>query len=493
MRELLGRLTTERAATAILFLLLFALASRAAMDPDMWWHIRLGQQSADTSHFVYADEFSHTQRGSTHKNHSWLAQVVIALLWRQGGHLGLTIYVASLAVAGMFFVYRAGRGSVYMQGFVLVIGGACAGAFWSPRPQMFTFLFAALLLYLLRRLKRKGQAPLWSLLPIMWLWANLHGGYIVGYLFISAFVLGESLNRRLGNVDTAVALPDLGRLAGITVLSLALLPINPLGLDVFTAPFETLGISGMREYIQEWQSPDFAQPITWSFVILVLALVAVSWASKAKLDFADLLLVGGTLFMALYSARHLSLFAITVVPVISAHMDTILERNGWTMPRRSEETLRRSALNLMLIVLVALGAMAHVAYVSSRDTVDQALALNYPAEAVEFLKESGLSGKIFNSYNWGGYLILNLPEFPVFIDGRADLHRESLAEYAAAAFGRPQWSEVFARREIDIAIIETDGPLAWRLDEDENWRQAYRDDVASVYTLRRAETGSVHP
>ncbi len=490
MIGLLGRLTTERSATAILFLLLFAMASRAAVDPDMWWHIRLGQQSVDTGHFVYADEFSHSQRGSIHKNHSWLAQVVIARLWRQGGHLGLTVYVASLAVAGMFFVYRAGCGSVYTQGFVLVIGSACAAAFWSPRPQMFTFLFAALLLYLLRRLKRKGQSPLWPLPPIMWLWANLHGGYILGYLFLIAFILGELLNRRLAGVGAAVALPRLRRLAGFTVLSLALLPINPLGLDVFTTPFETLGISGMREYIQEWQSPDFAQPLTWSFVILVLALAAASWASKVKFDFTDLLLIGGTLFMALYSARHLSLFAITVAPVISIHMDSILERKGWTIPRRSKETLIRSALNIMLILIVALGTIAHVAYVSSGDTIKQMLALNYPAAAVEFLKESGLSGKIFNSYNWGGYLILNLPEFPVFIDGRTDLHRDSLAEYTAAAFGRPQWSEVFARHEIDIAVIETDGPLAWRLEEAENWRRIYRDGVASVYRLTRAESGS---
>ena len=484
----LQRLTTERAAAVILFLLLFAMASRAAVDPDMWWHIRLGQQSIETGEYVYADAFSHTQRGSIHKNHSWLAQIVIAHLWRLGGHLGMTVYVAILAMAGMVFVYRAGRGNVYAQCFVLVIGGACAAALWSPRPQMFTFLFAALLLYLLRRYKRNDRTKLSPLLILMWMWANLHGGYVVGYLFIGAILVGELLNRRL--VGGGLDLPRLKRLAGVTLISLALLPLNPLGLDVYRAPIETLGTGGMRQYILEWQSPDFAQPVTWSFILLVLALLAVSWASRLNVDFSDLLLVAGAMCMALYSARHLSLFAIVAVPVITTQLADILERNGWTIPARNSESSLRTVLNLLLIVLVAVGTMAHVAYVASPETVKQALALNYPLGAVNFLRESERSGRLFNSYNWGGYLILNLPTHPVFIDGRADLHRDLLSDYAAAAFGTAGWADVFARHEIDIVVIEADGPLAWRLEETDNWRAVYRDDIASVYTKARIASGT---
>ena len=479
----LRRLTTERTAIVIVFLLLFAMASRVSVDPDMWWQIRLGEQSIETGKIVYADSFSHTHSGLVHKNHSWLAQVVMAFMWRLGGHLGLTLFVASTAVGGMIFLHRAGRGSIYMQGFVLVLGGACAAAFWSPRPQMLTFLFAATILFLLRRLKRNGRMPLWSLPIVMWLWGNLHGGYIIGYLFIGAFVLGEGLNRLLGTGESAVSSSDLRRLCGLTLFSLALLPINPLGLHVFTVPFETLGISGLRQFIQEWKSPDFAQPATWSFAALIVVVLAVTWASRRKLDLSEWLLMGGTLFMALYSARHISLFAITAVPVVTTHLDTVLARKGWVLARRSEETPIRVALNLALICLVMLGTIARVGFVSSPETVNQSLALNYPVAAVEFLIREPLEGKLFNSYNWGGYLIFNAAKFPVFIDGRTDLYRDFLDEYIAAAFGRPDWPEVFARHEIDIVLIESAGPLAGRLDADRNWQQIYRDEVASIYIL----------
>lgn len=481
------RLTTERAAGLIVVLLLFAMASRVSVDPDMWWHIRLGEQSVLTGDSVYIDSFSHTQYGAVHKNHSWLGQVVMVGFWSLGGHLGMTLYVSALAVAGMAFVYFAGRGSIYMQGFALVLGGACAAAFWSPRPQMFTFLFTALLLYLLQKPKRDGRAPFWTLPLIMWLWANSHGGYIVGYLIIGAFLLGEWLNGRFRREQLAAA--QIRRLCGFTVLSLALAPINPLGFDVFLAPFETFGISGMRDYIQEWKSPDFTQPVAWSFVILVVAFLVGGWTSRLRIGYGELLLAGGAFVMALYSARHLSLFAIAAVPVITTSFDTVLRRKGWTIADREEETPKRLALNAALIAAVALGTFARVAYVSSPDTVDQSLALNYPAAAVDFLKASGLEGNLFNSYNWGGYLIFALPEYPVFIDGRTDLHRDALGEYTAAAFGTSVFPEVFARHNIAVVLIESDGPLALRLDADKSWERVYRDRVASVYAPLAAQTG----
>ncbi len=493
MTGILRRLTTERAAVAILVMLLFAMACRPALDPDMWWHIRLGQQSLETGAFVYADSFSHSAAGQVHKNHSWLAQVVMALAWQAAGHLGMTLFVAALAVAGMLALYWAGGGSVYASGFALALGAACAAAFWSPRPQMFTFFFSALLMLLLRSMKREGGAPIWSLPLLIWLWANLHGGYIVAGLFIAGHALGEGLNRVFGGRESAISGPRLMRLCGWALLSLAVLPIHPLGLDVFNAPFETLGISGLREYIQEWGAPDFAQPMNWPLVILFCALLATSRASRRGIDLGEWLLVGGTLAMALVSARHVSLFVVAALPILCADLDALCQRKGWVIPRRKAETPLRAALNALLISLVALGTLAHVAHVTSRATLNEALALNYPVGAVEHLKDSQLDGRLFNSYNWGGYLLFNLPEYPVFIDGRADLHRDTLPDYVAAAFGAPAWDEIFARRDIGIALIETGGLLDQGLEADVRWRQIYRDALASVYALDYARQGSDAP
>ena len=479
MAAMIRGLTTERAALVIVHLLLFALASRVAIDSDMWWHIRLGQLIAETGEFVYADSFSHTKTGELHKNHSGLAQLLMVACWRAGGHLGMTLFTAALAVGGMHFVYRAGRGSIYMQGFVLVLGGACAAAFWSPRPQMFTFLCAAILLFMLRRLQAREDAPLWPLPLLLWVWGNLHPGIIVGYVFVAGFVLGEWLKNRIG--AGGLATPVLRRLCAFSLLSLALLPLNPLGLSVYAIPFETLAIAGLRDFIQEWKSPDFSQPVTWSFIGLAIVLLCSGLASRRRFDLSAGILALGTLLMALYSARHLSLFAITAVPMISAHLDDFLTRKRWTLPRRTAEAPFRVALNLVLISLVALGALGQVGHVSNARTIERALALNYPLGALEFLKPETAEGKLFNSYNWGGYLILRAPDLPVFIDGRTDLYRDFLGEYASAAFGASEWRGVFSRHDIGIALIESGSPLAAVLNAAADWQLAYQDAVASVF------------
>lgn len=491
MASMLSRLTTERAAIVIVHLLLFAMAIRFAIDPDMWWQLRLGQQIVETGEIIYADNFSHTQFGKLHRNHSGLAQILMFACWRLGGHLGMTLFTAVLAVCGMHFVYRAGRGSIYMQGFVLVSGAACAAAFWSPRPQMFTFAGAAIVLYGLRRLQQRGDASLWPLPLLMWLWGNLHGGYVIGYLFIGGFLLGEGLKIVIGAGDSSLAAPVLRRLCGFTLLSLLLLPINPLGLSVYTTPFDTLAIPGLRSYIQEWKPPDFSQPITWSLVGLLALLLASALASRRRVDLTAMILAGGALVMALYSGRNLSLFAAAAVPLVTTQLDDFLRQKGWTLPRRHYEAPARVALNLALICLVALGALAQLRHVSSASAIERALALNYPLGALEFLKSESAAGQLFNSYNWGGYLIYHAPELPVFIDGRTDLHRDILDEYASAAFGGPHWRSVFARHDIGIALIERDSPLAARLEAADDWRLAYQDAVASVYS--RMQTTNESP
>ncbi len=476
----LRTLTTERAAKIIVFLLLFAMSSRAALDPDMWWHLRVGKHILQTGAPIYHDTFSHTFADALHKNHSAFAQIVMVGLWNLAGYLGLTLFVSILATSGMYFIYRAGTGTIYLRGFLLVSGAACAAVFWSPRPQMFTFLFSAILVFLLYRWKRNQPAYLWILPGLLWLWGNLHGGYIIASLFLAAFALGEWLNGILGMGDTIIPAKRIGKLLLLSLLSLVPLAFNPLGVDLFAVPFETLKISGLRDLIQEWQPPDFSQPSTWGFLI-TLALLMVAVLASRRFDFTECLLCGGTLFMALLSARNLPLFAIAALPVAMTHYAEILSRRGWIIQRRSIETPDRIALNLLLIILVALGTIAHIAHVSHPNTVHKLTAINFPLEAVDYLNNSGLNGNLFNSYNWGGYLLFWAADFPVFIDGRTDLYRDFLIEYNAAATGSPKWRKIFDKWEIDIALIETESGLARQLDFAGDWQVEYHDSLASIY------------
>lgn len=479
MSFLLG-LTTERTAAIIVPLLLFAMASRVSVDPDLWWHLRLGEHVVETGQPIYTDVFSHSQAGMLHRNHSWLAQLFMYGMWRLAGHLGLTLFVAALATAGMVFLYRAGRGSIYMQGFVLVSGATCAAAFWSPRPQMLTFTFSAFLVFLLFDLKRNGRDWLRWLPLLLWFWGNCHGGYIIGFVLIAAFALGEVINNAFSIGDSPVPAHKIRKLIAITLLSLALMSLNPLALDIFVIPFDTIGISGLRQYIQEWQSPDFRQPFTWGFVILLLLLVGAVLASRRRLDASECIFLGGTFCLALLSGRNLPLFAIAAVPIATRHLDEALTRRGWSLPRRQREQPHRVVINLILIAVVAVGVLLHLQFVSDENTVAAAVSQNWPVQAVRQLNASALKGNLFNSYNWGGYLIFAARQHPVFIDGRTDLHRDTLADYVAA-IGTQGWKDVFEKWDIGIALIESTSFLAAQLEASSAWRRDYIDDIASIF------------
>ena len=479
MPRLLQSLTIERSAAVIVFILLFAMAARVSVDTDMWWHLRVGQQIFDSGEMIYADSFSYTFAGAAHRNHSGGAQLLMHAVWELGGHVGMSLLTAVLAVAGMYFLHRAGRGNIYMQAFVLVIGAAGAAAFWSPRPQMFTFLFASVLIFLLSDFKHNQRNRLWWIVPLMWLWANAHGGFAIGYVFLAVFIVGELLNRAFGLGDFPLA--GIRQLVCASAVSAMLLVINPNGVGIYALPFETLGMPELRRFIQEWQPPDFSHPFTWGWIALLVMVIAAVWASRLKFDWTDWLLVGGALALALTAGRNLSLFVIAAVPVATRHFDSVLRANGWTFPLKTRESPGRACLNLLLVSLVALGALAKASAVADSDVVDDRLSAVLPVDAVNYLNGAALEGNMFNSYNWGGYLMFYARQHRVYIDGRTDLYAGFLNDYFRAAVGSKEWRGEFEEWDIRFALIETDSGLARELSADDGWRTAYQDALASIF------------
>jgi hypothetical protein len=104
-----------------------------------------------------------------------------------------------------------------------------------------------------------------------------------------------------------------------------------------------------------------------------------------------------------------------------------------------------------------------------------------PVHAVAYLQEHALPREMFNSYNWGGYLMLHLPQYPVFIDGRTDIYGDFLFTYYEAMMAGDNWQQILDRYGIRFVLIEAASPLALTLQQDTAWQEAYRDDVAVIY------------
>ncbi len=475
------RLTIQRSMIIILFALIFALATRVPLDTDTWWHIRSGEYTL-TRGMIYADPFSFTMQGQAWVNHSWGSQIVLYGVWQIAGSFGLAMFVSVLATAGMYFIYKMCEGNAYMRAFALILGAATAAVFWSPRPQMFSFFLSAVVLYLLYLYSRKQVDRLWLIPIIMGVWGNLHAGFSIGFIFMGGVIAGEILGRLFNPKGEYLAWRGIGKLILIALISVAALVVNPYGLKMLLVPFQTVSIGALRDYIQEWNSPNFQQRETWPFIALLLGVLGAAGASKRRINWTDFVLVSGTAFMGLLAGRNIAVFAVAATPVLTYHLDSILTERGWMLQTIQRVTPRMARINLILVIVVLLGALAKVLLVLTPKAVAADMRAYLPVGAVEYLQASSPPPNLFNSYNWGGYLIFALPGTPVFVDGRTDLYGDTfLTQYLQTAIGGDGWQDTLAQYDIHTVVIEKDSGLARRLRDTPGWTEMYSDDLASIF------------
>ncbi len=478
-------LSTQRLVPLIFFALLFALATRAPTDTDTWWHLRTGELILETGAPPRTDPFSHTRYGQTWDYIGWVAQVAMALSFRLLGEAGLALLTASLAVVGIGLVWRVCEGDVFTRAFALLIGATAAAIFWSARPQMFSFVFAALLLYLLHRLKREGKDQTWLIVPLVVIWVNTHPGYFIAFILLGGFIAGEALGKLLGALETP-ALPwrQIGKLIGIAALSYGALALNPSGAAAWAYAFRTFGIGALQNYIQEWASPNFHGRETWAFLALLFGTFAMAGFSGRRHDLTDLFLFCGTAFMAFYAARNISLFALVATPILTRHVHAFREARGWRLPKPRPPKGAALALNGLLLALIVGGAALKVYAELTPSAIQRAQAERLPLGVVAYLRAARPQGVLFNSYNWGGYLLFAAPDFPVFVDGRTDLYDDELLSEWLRAYSGAAWREVFARWRIGLVVVERDSLLAALLRDSAEWQETYSDSIGAVFERR---------
>ncbi len=516
MRRALTWLDTRWLALAVLFIAVFAMAARAPADTDTWWHLQAGRVTLESGHILQTDVFSHTRQGRPWVNHSWLSQVILYFLFHHFRYFGLGLFQALVVTLAFAFVYVQMEGDVFTRAFIVVLAAATSAVVWIARPQLLSFLLTAVLCYLLYLYKWRGVNRLWLIPPLFALWVNLHAGYALGFIVLVGFVAGEVLNNLLVWVslpgyepghepgcedeDPIVPWRGVGLVVLVSLLSFLCLLFNPNTTRMWVYYLDTVSIGTLQDFIQEWRSPDFHPLYTQPFIWLLLATLAALGFSGRRVDGSDLALVAGFAYASLLAGRNMGPFALVAAPVLSRHVRPTIERwlraaraRGWLRPLRRAGRPPSAGLALvnwllLALVLVAAGVKAYLPLRAEFNVDNERRTL--PLEAVEWVQEHRPAGPMFNSYNWGGYLIWRLwPDYLVFVDGRTDLYGdELLGQYLQVRFARPGFQQVLDEYGVNFVLTEaggfTDNFLALGGD---GWTLAYSDDVAVIYVRENNE------
>jgi hypothetical protein len=488
MRRLLQTLhSTEITFAGILFFGLLAMTARNAVDPDLWWHLRTGQWIAENGRIPHSDHFSFTRAGQPWVSHEWLSEVAFYELWKHGGAAALIVFSAIITTAGFMLLYLRCLpfgGTRHWAAAATAFGAVAAAPSWGVRPQMFTFVLASLLLWLLERGELRPRLLLW-IPPLFLLWLNLHAGFALGPALILAYGVGLLFETALDTTLWPQARPMLLRVLLLLLACLALVPLNPSGAQLYRYPFDTLRSPGMRSFIVEWFSPDFHQWLYRPFLLLwLLVLVALGssrWRPKGRV----IVPLVFTAFAALDAVRHIPIFVLVAAPGIAAALPAAGRAHVSKSARRAAPAAVSSHFLPLFnaVILLLMAGFAIVNWVSLARNQDTRVAERFPERAVSFLQASHDPERIFVYYDWGGYAIWKLyPEYRVFVDGRADLYGDDLLRQSIQTVVeiRTGWRDVLDRWQVEAVLVPPSCALAQALLLDPNWHAAFRDSRAII-------------
>jgi hypothetical protein len=482
----------------MVFLLVFLMAARTPIDSDLWWHLRAGEESWLTHSPVTIDRMSFTQAGDRWINHSWLAQIAFYLIYKNIGYFGLGGFVALIVAVSMTLLYFQMEGNPITKGFLIAFGCTVAAPVWSPRPQVISLLLFTLLMYLGYLYKWKKKDYFWLVIPLFVLWSNIHGGYVLGVIYLSLFVMGELIN--IGNTDEPkLSQSEIVRLFAFSIAALAVVIVNPNNFSMWSVPFKTIEIGVLSESIDEWLSPDFheitQQPLIWLLIVVIGSI----GFSRKKLDGSDFMLTAGFLYLALLARRNFAPFALITLPIIARHISVLgnelkYGRLKFLGAREKSSYIDRMTnsqfspkvkifLNSTLLILLFCACLLKLGMATSGQIIEKFKTQLYPVEAVRWIEENQPEGNIFNSYNWGGYLTWELRKYPVFVDGRTDLFGDEVLDiYSRVITGDEGWDKNLDDYSIDLILIEREAGLTDAIVGDPNWEMVYGDNIAVVYT-----------
>ncbi len=472
----------------IALLAVFTMAVRISADTDTWWHLGAGRWMVENRQILTADPFSLTRGGQAWTNPGWLSQLLLYGTHRAAGLPGLNLLTALMVTLAFACAWPLMDGPGLLRAFVLVAVATASGVYWSARPQIISFALSGACLLLLEK-GRADRRLLWMLPVGLALWANLHGGFVIGLFLIGIHLAGEVLEGvadRLGKGEAWGAIwaqrkRSLLTLASLLAVSTAAVSLNPYGPRLLGYPLQTLSIGTLQTSINEWQSPDFHSVDSLPFLALLLGAMLMLAISPRPKTGREIVLFATLAGLGLVARRNIALFALGVAPLLARHAWAILA--SLELGRRFESKPVRAGVarivNLIVLALLVVAAAGKMIEPLSAARNQQALQEQQPLGALAALKAAQLPGPLFNSYTWGGYLIWDVwPAYLTFVDGRTDLFADGvLTEYLTVWNAGDGWEQILRAYGIRLALIEPEAPLADEL-MSAGWVLVYSDQQA---------------
>lgn len=429
------------AIMAVLVLRLTTQAATSLRDPDVWWHLRLGDD------LIAQHSLAAPGHWSSFATVPWvptepLPEIATALTERWFGLPGVAwvFGLGVLLVVGSVYVCsRIEAGPLVATTVTALVALACSAAL-TPRPQLVSLMLLPLVVVTWLRTERDLE-PRWWLVPLTWGWSLCHGFWIVGASYGLLAVVGIVLSRR-------ASIGQLVRLSALAVGSIAVVALNPTGLGVLRAPFVVHSLIGD---IAEWQRTDLLSPAALVGLLMIVTTVLLWSRDRSGLTWTRVLFLASAAFWVWYAVRTVSIGGIVTAPLLSGALDAVIakSRGGKEAP-----PVGREAGVLVTSAVVALAVLAVLVPHTSARPGGVPLGLDASLDRLP------RGSAVFNAYELGGWMTWRHRDLDQFIDGAQTPYSNAQMEtYLQTSGAAPGSYRVIRRDRIRAAVIGASSPL----------------------------------
>ncbi|TAM82458.1 MAG: hypothetical protein EPN47_07255 [Acidobacteria bacterium] len=468
---------------AILVAANFAIVRGLRLDPDTWWHLKYGETILQTGRWPTVDGWSFTVHGMPRVAYEWGGEVLTALAYKLGGLRGMDVLLITLTSAFIILMYyfawlrcRNVHAAFFATFVLLPVTVLC----FTLRPQLLGYIFLLITLISLERFRQGEQKHLWVLPLVFLLWVNTHGSFTLGFMVLGLYWLAGLKDFSVGGLYAVRWQPEQRlHIELVSLLSVAVLPLTPYGTRLAAVPFGVASSLPLNfSHIIEWQpiNTDFWQAKLLLVLVLGFFVAQAAFRFRYRLEEFSLFLI--VLYATFVHFRFAILFAIIFAPLAAS----IFVRWAPTYDPRNDKYALNAALTFLAI-------LAFILFLPSELILQKSISQDYPVEAVRYIQQHPVPGRILNNYNFGGYLVWSLaPEREVFIDGRGDIYEHAgvFSDYATVTELKPEAMAVLQSYQINTCLIQRDAPIAALLASSHDWKEVHRDGVSDIFVRKAA-------
>jgi hypothetical protein len=466
----------------------FYLKHAHLADPDIWWHMRTGEWMVQNHQIPHADPFSASTLGRPWVDYCWLFDAGSYWIIPRFDLVSIIRFetVMRIVTAGaMFCLLRLLMPGFWKSAVLTTI--AMLGMAWvfPPRPGAFSVLFFVLELYVFFLAQRRSNPRLlWILPALLCLWANIHiefvtGLFLLGVLCLEPYLDAAAQMRRPARLSRPDAFHRQLWLA--FAASLVAVMVNPYGPKLLGTVFQYARDSRIYDVIIEFQAMHFRSANDWAVLLLVM-LGCFAMGRMRPFRPAWALLMAWAAWMSFRSLREVWLVAILSLVCIGL-------AQGEEEPAAEPNASLGMAMRLAVAgaVFVALLTGITIWPLSSQKLLKQ-VADVYPLGAVNYIHAKHLQGPLLNELSWGGFLIYSVPDIPVAMDGRTNVHSQDEIMRAMPLWdGESGWQTNPDLEKANLVISSNAWPLAVLLRSDPRFRIAYEDNTAVLFEAVHSE------